>query len=205
MRRIESLFYAAAVLIIFMLSGCVSVSSSPVPRFYMASSIVKDQAAEKLDISPGVIIAVGPITIPEYQDRPQIVTKNKNGTLVFAQFDRWGEPLDSGLARLITDGLAVTLPEASLQVFPCNFAIPVDYQVIVDVVQLDSELDKDMLLAAQWTIIDVKNKHMLFTKKSWFTEPINPHNYFGLTKALGGVCFSLSREIAENLAGLAKK
>lgn len=205
MRKTGLLFYVAAVLFIFILSGCISVSNSPVPRFYMTSSIARDQVAEKLDITPGVIIAVGPITIPEYQDRPQIVTKNKNGTLVFAQFDRWGEPLDSGLARLITDGLAAMLPAASLQVFPCDFAIPLDYQVILDIVQLDSELDKNMLLAAQWTIIDAKNRRMLLTKRSWFTEPINPHDYFGLTKALGAACFSLSREIAEILAGLSKK
>ncbi len=205
MRKVNFLLCAAVVLIGLILNGCVSVSSSPNPRFYMTSSISKEQAVEKFDIASGVIVAVGPIGIPEYQDRPQIVTRNKNGTLSFAQFDRWGEPLDSGIARLINDDLASLIPAASFQTFPCNFAIPLDYQVIVEVTQLDSELEKDIVFSAQWSIIDAENRKLLLTKRSQFSEPINPHNYFGLSRALGAVCFSLSREIAENLSMLSKQ
>jgi len=189
---------------VLMLTGCVSVSQSPNPRFYMPSPMSKEEAVKKIDIVPGVIVAVGPVKIPEYQDRPQIVTKNKNGTFNFAQFDRWAEPLDSTLARLISDNLVSLLPAASFQLFPCSFAIPLDYQVIVEVTQLDSQLDQELALTAQWSIIDAKNRKLLLTTRSQFTQPINPHDYFGLTRALSLACSALSRQIAENLASISK-
>ncbi|MDO8662896.1 MAG: PqiC family protein [Candidatus Omnitrophota bacterium] len=205
MSKANFLSCAAVVLFVFLINGCVSIPSSPTPRFYMPGSITKEQSVEKFEIASGVIVAVGPIRIPAYQDRPQIVTRNKDGTLLFAQFERWGEPLDSGIARLINDDLASLLPAASFQVFPCNFAIPLDYQVIVEVLQLDSELEKDMVFTGQWSIIDAKSRELLLTKRTRISKPINPHNYFGLAQALGDVCFSLSREIAENLSMLSKQ
>jgi len=196
---------ALIVLFILSLSGCVSVSSSPTSKFYMLSSISKEQPAQKFEINSGVNVAVGPVGIPEYLDRPQIVTRNKNGTLTFAQFDRWAEPLDSGLARLISDDLAGLLPAANFYLFPCNFAIPLDYQVIVEVTQLDSELDKDMIFAGQWSIIDAKSRKLLLTKRTQLSEPVNPHNYFGLANAFSAACASLSKEIAGELSHLAKQ
>jgi len=197
-------FVICALSFVILTSGCVSVSNSPNSRFYLPGSLPKEPAAERLEIAQGVIVAVGPIGIPEYQDRPQIVTRNKNGTFSFAQFDRWAEPLDSSLARILSEDLSVMLPSASFQLFPCNFAIPLDYQVIVDILQLDSELAGDMVFAAQWSIIDARNRKMLFTKKSQFIQAINPHNYFGLSQALSSAVASLSKEIAENLVKLSK-
>ena len=191
-------------LFVLMLGGCVSVAESPNPRFYMPGPMSQGEAGQKIEIASGVIVAIGPIKIPEYQDRPQIVTKNKNGTFNFAQFDRWAEPLDSALARLINDNLVSLLPQASFQLFPCSFAIPLDYQVIVDVIQIDSQLDKELALTAQWSIIDAKNRKLLLTKRSQFTQAINPHDYFGLTRALSLACSALSRDIAENLANISK-
>ena len=205
MKKVNFVDCALIVLFILVFNGCVSVSNSPNPRFYMPSSMSKEEVTEKIDIASGIIVAVGPVVIPEYIDRPQIVTKNKNGTFNFAQFDRWTEPLDSSLTRLINDDLTILLPAASFQLFPCSLAIPLDYQVIMDVTRLDSELDKDMTFIVQWSVIDAKNRKLLFTKRSQFTKPINPHNYFGVTKALSDACVSLSREIAENLVNISKK
>ena len=205
MRKTDFLSWPALILAVLILSGCVSVSGSPNPKFYMPAALSQAETVEKIAVPPGTIVAVGPVTIPGYLDRPQIVTKNKNGTLNFAQFDRWAEPLDSALARMIDENFVKLLPAASIQLFPCSFSIPLDYQVIVEVVQLDSELDKDMILAAQWSIIDAKDRKMLLTKRSQFIQPIKPHNYYGLTQALNTACAALSREIAVNLAELSNQ
>jgi len=205
MRKIGFLPGAALVLSVLIFSGCVSVGGSPNPRFYMPVSVNGQEEVEKIDIVPGIIVAVGPLTIPAYLDRPQIVTKNKNGTLNFAQFDRWAEPLDSALARLIDENLVRLLPAASMQLFPCSLAIPVDYQVIVEIVQLDSDLAKELVLTAQWSIINAKSRKLLLTQRSQFIQPIKPNNYHGLTGSLSAACAGLSREIAVNLAELANQ
>ena len=189
------------VLMIFVLglSGCLSIPTSRTPQFYTLSA-AGDPASQKLKIASDVIIGVGPIKIPNYLDRPQIVTRDKNKMLQFAQFDRWGEALDTGLARLIREDLTIMLPQAKLTLYPWNPSIAVKYQVVVEIVQLDSELDQNMDLVVQWTIIDVQNSKALVIKRSEFHQPIIPQNYLGLTQMLSTACASLSSQIAEALA-----
>lgn len=204
MRKTNPIFcrFTAGVIFILVLSGCLSVGNSPTPRFYTLAAVGQEQAAQKFNIAPDTIIGIGPVRTPEYLNRPQMVTRDKNKMLTFAQFDRWGEPLDSALARLISEDLTVMLSGANVKIFPWNLDIPVKYQVILDVVQLESELDKDMLFVAQWSVIDLKNRKMVFIKRSEFRKPINPHNYAGLAQALSAACAELSSEIAKELAAL---
>lgn len=183
-------------------SGCISVPNSPTPRFYMLKTAIDNQACQKFNITSNVIIGLGPVKIPEYQNRPQIVTQNKDRMLTFAEFDRWGEPLDLAVARIINENLIVMLPGVNLQSYPWNLVIPVRYQVIMDVTQLESELDKDLLFTAQWSILDLENKGIVFTKRSEFRQQIKPDNYSGLADTLSLACASLSSEIAEALASL---
>ena len=184
------------------LSGCMSVPNSPTPRFYMLQAVYKNQVSKKTNIASDVVIGVGPVKIPKYQDRPQIVTQDKEKMLKFAQFDRWGEPLDLGITRLIGENLAVMLPEAKFTLYPWNSAVPVKYQVVVEITQLDSNLDKDMFVVAQWLVIDVQNAKTLIIKRSEFRQSIVPQNYSGLVKTLSMACTSLSSEIADAIATL---
>ena len=184
------------------LSGCVSVPNSPSPRFYMLQAVDGNQVSKKTNIASDVVIGVGPVKIPEYQDRPQIVTQDKEKMLKFAQFDRWGEPLDLGMRRLIGENLAVMLPETKFTLYPWNSSVPVKYQVVVEIIQLDSKLDGDMFLVVQWLVIDVQNAKTMIIKRSEFRQSIIPQDYSGLAKTLSMACASLSSEIAEVLATL---
>ncbi|MBL7151884.1 MAG: membrane integrity-associated transporter subunit PqiC [Candidatus Omnitrophica bacterium] len=195
----------ACGLLIFVLSGCVSAGSTPNARFYMLKPLGEEEVTQKFDIPSGIIIVVGPVKIPQYLDRPQMVTRDEEGMMNIAQLERWGEPLDSGIARLIIEDLNLILPGANFEVFPCNFAIPLDYQVIAGVMQLDSNLQKDLVFVAQWSIIDADSRKMLFTKRSELVEPIDPHSYSGLADALSKAVASLSAEIGHNLSLLANR
>ena len=195
-----------SVLYLFLIvSGCLSIPNSSTPRFYSLSAVNETQVSKKINLPSDVIIGVGPVKIPEYLDRPQIVTKNKEKMVQFAQFDRWGESLDLGLARLIREDLTVMLPGAKLTLYPWNPSIAVNYQVVAEVVQLDNELDKDMHFVVQWTVIDVQNSKTVIIKRSEFRQPIIPQNYSGLAKTLSTACASLSGQIAQALGTLKTK
>jgi len=192
----------ACALLALIAGGCVSVPNSPNPKFYMLRAIDESQAAQKFTVAPNMIIGIGPVKIPEYLNRPQIVTRDNNNMLIFAQFDRWGESLDIGLGRLIRENLIAMLPGATLEMFPWGLDVPVKYQVFIDVVQLESELEKDMFFAVQWSIFDIDKKKMVLIKRSEFRQSISPHNYSGLVKTLSAACASLSSEIAEAVGSL---
>lgn len=193
---------SAALVLALALGGCIAMSKSPTPRFYALQAIDESYAGEKFNIPSSVIIGIGPVKVPEYLNRPQIVTQDTNNLITFAQFDRWGEPLDLALLRLVSANLSVMLPDATLEISPWNLAIPVKYQVIMDVVRLESRLDKDVSLTVQWSVIDLENKKMMLIKRSEFSQPIEPHNYSGLARTLSMECASLSDKIAKTLSSL---
>ncbi len=72
----------------------------------------------------------------------------------------------------------------------------------MEIVQLDSELDKDLFLVAQWFVIDAQDANTMIIKTSEFRQSIIPQNYSGLAKTLSMACASLSSDIAEALATL---
>jgi len=185
---------------LLVLNGCISVPNSPNPRFYMLEAVPENQESKKINTVSNITIGIGPIKIPEYLDRPQMVTQSDEKTLKFAQFDRWGEYLDIGVARLIRENLAAALPSGKYILYPWVSSVPVKYQVTVEIIQLDSQLDRDLFLSAQWTIIDTITSKPLFMKRSEFRKSIMPQNYAGLAKTLSLVCTSVSDEIAQELS-----
>ncbi len=94
------------------------------------------------------------------------------------------------------------LPGAKFTLYPWDTSTPIKYQVIVEIIQLDSDLDKDLFLAAQWQIIDVRNMKTMIIKRSEFRKAITPQDYSGLAKTLSTACASLSSEIADAVATL---
>jgi uncharacterized lipoprotein YmbA len=203
--NIKSCFGIGLLCFSLIISGCLSIQNSPTPRFYILRAVNDNHASKKINIASDVVISVGPVKIPEVINRPQMVTQNKVKMLKFAEFDRWGESLDLGMARLIREDLTVLLPGAKLTLYPSNPSVAVKYQVIVEVIQLDSELDRDMFLAVQWMVIDVPNSKTLIIKRFESRQPIIPQNYPGLAKTLSTACASLSSQIAEALASLKTK
>lgn len=195
--------YLGCLVLLLSMAGCVSISSSPSPRLYMPHSLDQNQQAQKFNIPSDVIIGVGPVRIPEYLNRPQIITHDKDNLIDIAQFDRWAESVDLAILRLLNENLAVMLPGVSIVKFTWSIAVPVKYQVTADVIQVESKLEKDLRLVVRWSIVDLKSKMMVFSKRSEYIEPVEPHDYFGLNEALSKACVTMSSEIAREIDLLA--
>jgi len=202
--KFKCYYFIICMVFVLFSEGCVSVSNSPNPRFYTLYAPDKEKPSQEFNIPENTIIGIGPLRIPEYLNRPQIVTNNKDKTISFDEFNRWAESLDFSLARLINNNLALMLKNASFQIFPWDMALSVKYQVIADVIQLENNRNQDLLFAVQWSIIDLEKRRAVFTKRSEFRKDISPQNYYGLTEALSEATMSLSKEIAQELVSLAK-
>ena len=87
------------LLTMIFLSGCGG-SSAP-SKFYLLSSLAKSDAQTRNPESPvRLAVGVGPVEVPAYLDRPQIVTRLSLNTLRLAEFDKWAEPLKDTVSRI---------------------------------------------------------------------------------------------------------
>jgi hypothetical protein len=185
-----------------LLPGC---ATSKPARFYLLEAL-ENLTAPMVGAVPesSVTLGVGPVTLPEYLDRPQIVTRDQSSRLELAEHDRWAEPLAKNFARVLTENLSALLTEERVAVFLWPGSPPVEYRVAVEVLQFDGFRDGTAILLARWSILGRGGRDLLLTGKSSFTEPSAGPGFESLVQAESRAVAALSREIAAALKAVVK-
>jgi uncharacterized lipoprotein YmbA len=179
--------------------GCASQPS----RFYLLSAVPNTETASlEMSGQQGLTIGVGPVTLPRYVDRPQIVTRTSPYELKVAEFDRWAEALDTNFTRVLAENLSILLPTARVVMSPWPRAIPIDYQVTVDVTHFLSQVGGDSLLIADWTLFKGEGQDALTSGRSRFSASPGGQDYAAIVAAMSQTVASLSREIATAVRGV---
>src|SRR5262245_25612258 len=182
-----------------LVGGCASQPS----RFYLLSALANiETASPGASGQQGPTIGVGPVTLPRYVDRPQIVTRTSPYEIKLAEFDRWAEALDSNFTRVLAENLSILLPTARVVMSPWPRATPIDYQITVDVTHFLSQVGGDSLLIADWTLFKGEGQEMLTSGRSRFSASPSGQDYPAIVAAMSQTVASLSREIATTIRGM---
>jgi len=191
-----------AGVVVLTLAACAGSQPS---RFYILNALSgpgkQEQAAAP---ATGISVGVGPVKIPEYLDRVQIVTRSTSNTLQLAEFDRWAEPLDRSLPRMLAENLSVLLPADTVAAFPWPGSARVDYQVVVEVIQFDGILGQKAWLEARWTILSEGGKLVRLRRNASIGEPVGDASHEALVSAWSRALAGLSREIAASIQTVAQ-
>lgn len=179
-----------------LLGGCFGGKSKPA-KFYVLSSLPSSNTQKQVAaVERSVAVGIGPVMLPHYLDRPEIVTRASPNQLDLAEFDRWAESLRDNFSRTLTENLSILLARHHVSVFPWDGSMPIDYQVAVDVTRFEGDADGNALLTARWSIFRKGGRELLVRKRSRFSESAGGQDYEALVSAMSRTLTSLSREIA---------
>jgi uncharacterized lipoprotein YmbA len=199
MLRIKTALFGISLML---LAGCASTEPS---RFYMLTPMPGlDAEVLSETVAQNLSVGVGPISMPDYLDRQQIVTTSNQNEIKMSEFDRWAGSLEDSVARVLSENLSVLLSTDNVLLFPWRGAITVDYQIGVEVIQFDGELGGNASLIARWGIFSPKEKKVLLVKKSSFTEPAGEKGYEALVAAQSRALGRLSSDMAAAVKSLSK-
>ena len=186
-----------SVLWITTLSGCITTNPSQPAQFYMLNPMGKSEETPQAQIGNECFsIGVNPVQIPEYLNRPQIVSRKSESELFLDEFNKWAEPLEDNFTRVLAENLANMLCTDPVAIFPARVSIPVDYRVAVDVIRFDGMLGKNITLIARWAIFGKERDELLFIRRSVYTEPTGGSNYPAFVQAKNRAIEKLSKDIA---------
>lgn len=189
-------FILCAVIMIF--SGCAS-STQP-SKFYVLSAIPQSKTATQTTTdNVDMLIGIGPITLPAYLNRSQIVTRTSENELKLAEFHLWAEPLKENIARVLMESLSSMLNTNQIVIYPWRASSSVAYQITIDVVRFDVGSDGNAMLNVYWTIFGKDGKEALLTKKAVFSASAGSKNYKAIVAAQNRVLIEFSREIASTI------
>src|SRR5262249_13847831 len=151
MRACVALGPGVIVLLLLTLGGCSNTSPT---RFYVLSAMTDQAAAVP---GKGTAIGIGPITLPQYLNRPQIVTRVSGNQLAVAEFDQWGGDLNDNVTRALATNLSSLLETDRVFLFPWKDESSIDYQVTIDVVNFEQDVDGSSVLVPSWSIADPRS------------------------------------------------
>jgi hypothetical protein len=177
-------------------SGCALLRGPTVQptRFY-----VLDAALEPRSAGPPLSIGLGPVSLPTYLDRPEMVDRIGENQLTFDEFNRWSEPLKDNFVRVLATDLDRLLDLERLVSYPWYSSTPIDYAVSIVVLRFEPQPEGDVLLHARWTIGDGRG-HTAVNRESSLRHPGgSPADRAAAMTTLTG---ELAADIAAALRGL---
>ena len=90
-------------LVLAVLAGCAAGE----PTHYYTLSTTAEPATPRS--ARGLVIGLGPISVPQYLDRPDIVTRAGANQMMLGEFSKWAEVLEPLLTRIMAEDLYALL------------------------------------------------------------------------------------------------
>lgn len=196
MKKLLPLSRAFLFIMILLLSGCAGGPSS---RFYTLTPLDQQEIKPASpEAASSVSLRIAPVEIPDYLDRPQIVTRDGKNELQLAEFDRWAGSLRENIAAVLAENLTLLLGTDRIFTYPRVRAEKTDYLLALKILRLDCTPGDRVLLKAQWTIY-AGQEMAGATRMATFTEPLPDGRYETLVAAVSHALGQVSREIAKQL------
>jgi uncharacterized protein len=187
----RSLFVA---LLVVALAGC---AGSPPVRFYTLTPVGYQEGATFAPVPANpVTVGIAPVEIPDYLDRPQIVTRQGRNELKLAEFDRWAGSLSDNISAVLADNVASLLGSDRVAVNPGTGAGKPEVKVSMRILWWDCVPGQRLRLKAQWTILAGKERKDVAARTETFTESLGDQRYETMVAAFDHILDQVSREIA---------
>lgn len=198
---IKSLLKNIALLCLISLILSCAKSSKPV-EYYMLDASVGIDNNQTLKGDEGPMIGLGPIRLPEYLDRFQMVVAVSENKYKLIDGHRWAEKLDQNISLALFKTLPAQLGTDRMIRYPWPQRPGVDFQIKIDILELNIDEKGQSQLIAQWSI---KSKdETILNKRSSFTAQASTTDIDKMVKAQSECLTKLGREIVSSLKPLLK-
>jgi uncharacterized lipoprotein YmbA len=174
-----------ATTLLLALAGC----SSPDNKYFTLST---EKPAALPSQAAAHTVAVDEVTIPAYLDRPQIVIRQDMNRADVREYERWMEPLDSMLRRVLTADLAARLGAGRVLDKPAK-----DTALIAVTIDEFGQDGDRVVLRGQWTVKtagkDAAGASHSFSRE----EPVGKAETPDMVAAMSRLVGELADEVAE--------
>lgn len=164
----------AAALVI---AGCSVISPrQDRTRFILLTPITPGGAnGARLAAGPNLAsltIGLGPVRLPEYLDRPELVIRTSPNGLQLSETDRWAEPLADDFRHVLASDLANLLGTTNIIQYPWYPGTRLDYIVHVEVQRFEGGANKTAELIAHWDLRTPQNGQVVASRTAQISYPL---------------------------------
>ena len=180
--------------------GCSIGQPSRPSEFYVLSAQPASPVAGRSDPAAPLLLGLGPLSMSDVFDRPQIVTRPDPNQVKLAEFDRWAGDLKKNLEQVLAQNLMSRLNTDSVVVFPWSSRSEPAFQIAVHFFRLDGEVGNIARIEGVSRLLDGTKGCELGSHSFRIEErPAGP-GYAEFVSAMSHGVARLSQEIAEQVA-----
>ncbi len=190
-----------AIMLVFFLSACMRGNKSV--QFYRLNAGVAMIDAVQVDESTNqAVVGLGPIRIPDYLNRPQMVVAISDNQYQLSEEHRWAERLDQNISLALAKFLPSQLGSNRIVRYPWAQRQIVDYQVSIDIIEFNIDALGRSRLTAQWVI---KRKDQSdISRRFDYQVPASTTDYDVMVSAQSACLTKLGQDIAVTLRQIMK-
>ncbi len=196
------LYKTISLIIIIMISASGCTRTSPT-RFYVLSPMKKTDI-KATRISSRISVGVGPVSIPDYLDRPQIIVRTSENRLDLREFDKWAGSLKHDVPRVIADDISTILGTDKVFIFPWAASLNPRFEVKIDITRFDGNKKGMVLLDAKWVIMAKNGRKTLAMKRSIIKTHAEKPGIEGLIRAKSMALGELGKIISNKILKFAR-
>jgi hypothetical protein len=139
--------------LVIMIAGCLNLGEGTRQRIRLYTLQPTVSAADSLGVDlSGGRIGIGPVYLPDYLQRTQIVTLVPPNEYRLAEFAKWAEPLEENILRVTAENLSRLLGSQRMLIFPWRSRLSPEYRIRMDIRRFEAVAGEAAHLDVQWSI-----------------------------------------------------
>ena len=186
------------LLVVVLAAGCFAAHPDPT-RFYVLTPMSGEDGVAPASAPAPVVLGLGPISLPRYLDRSELMNRVGANEVQPARFDRWAEPLHLQIARTLAENLMALGAVSRVVHHPWYRSRDQDVVLELDVQRFERDAANHALLAARWRLRCPGGGEALHMEDATLVDPAASLDAAATAEALSRQLAELSRRIAADL------
>jgi len=171
------------ITLLFIAVTFLTACSTPDQYYRMESPAVPDVKAT------GLATGIGPVSIPAYIDRPELVFESTTGQLQVPEGHRWSGPVKDEITRVLTTGVQIRKPQSPVLAYPWPPGTELARHIPVSITELTARSGSGVTLTATWEIGSTQ-------RRTTIRQDIEGDGYSAITAAQSAAIDQLAHRIA---------
>ncbi|MDM8535705.1 PqiC family protein [Desulfobacterales bacterium HSG17] len=190
------------ITLLFVLSGCMS-GASVKTRYYVLNPVAPESGeAIPKNSTDNISLEIISLRLPQYLERPQIVTRSHQNQLQLSEYHQWAGNLRKNVTIVLARNLSRFLKTPNVIVPPQSTRIQPDFRVQLEIMQFEMDAEGTVQFSGQWRLWSRDQKTAPVTQIVELARAIELKggDYAGIVQAMEEVLGEVSLLIADVIA-----
>jgi uncharacterized protein len=143
-----------------------------------------------------IAIGLGPVQLPEYLNRPEMVIRTSPNGFELSETDRWAEPLSDNFRHVLANDLSNLLGTINITQFPWYPGTRLDYVVHVQLQRFEAGRNQTAEFIARWELRRPQSDQLLAARDFHLSRPMTSFSGDAAAAALSDEVGELAKQIA---------